>query len=243
MRPNVFELLNKINEILRSSSIQELSKLEFDLLKQHIQQLYEIVLVEREKKDDPKLIKEPVKELESKEVVVMNTEVNEVKTENKTPDAIQKKAEVRQDLTSEEKEEPVVKREVEELPSKDIRVTEPESGKKITPKISINEVSTGKESLNEKLKTSSTEIHKAFASKPLKDQIDLNKRFVLVKELFGDNASSFTSAIEKIDSFSNLEAANSFIKDELAVHYNWDFNSQSVKMFVKLVKQKFGKHE
>lgn len=233
MRPNVFELLNKINELLRASSVAGLSKLEFDLLKQNIQQLYEQVLTEREIKEQPheileleadEIVKAPVKETPSKKEVIIQT--NEVTTEKNY-------APIKNDEATPKKDYPTLVNEK----------TSEVKTEKISAKPSINEVSTGKESLNEKLKKSSKEMHKTFASKPLKDQIDLNKRFVLVNELFSGSPSAFSSAVEKIDSFNSFEAAESLIKKELALAHNWDFNTQTVRMFVKLVKQKFGEHE
>jgi len=96
-------------------------------------------------------------------------------------------------------------------------------------------------SLNEKLKTSSvTEVHKKLASKPLKELIDLNKKFVLLNELFKGNTEAYSAAIAHIDSLNDHESAQSFINTQLISNYAWDDSKQSTRMFYKLVRMKFG---
>jgi hypothetical protein len=113
----------------------------------------------------------------------------------------------------------------------------------ITPEktTSINESILHPGSLNEKLKTTSgKEVHKRLASKPLKDLIDLNHRFILLNELFKGNAEAFSGTVNHIDSLNDFNAAWSFIQDEFVATQHWDANAHSTIMFVKLVKQKFG---
>ncbi|MCX6198963.1 MAG: hypothetical protein NTY88_07045 [Bacteroidetes bacterium] len=111
----------------------------------------------------------------------------------------------------------------------------------IATKDSINEKIPSSGSLNEKLKTSNkTEIHKHLSTKPLKELIDMNKRFVLVNELFKGNSDNFSQAVQHIDSVSNYEDAKEYVRAELFNKHQWEETSQSVRMFLKLVKQKFG---
>ena len=124
------------------------------------------------------------------------------------------------------KEEPVIKVEVKQ--------------KENISKSSINESVQSSSSLNESLKTVSKEVHRKLSTKPLKDLIDLNKKFILLNELFKGNAEAFSAAIHHIDNADDLAAAEAFIKAELSSNYYWDESSQPVRMFMKLVKQKFG---
>ena len=120
-------------------------------------------------------------------------------------------------------------------------ITEQEEIKVAEPKISINEKIKPSESLNEKVKPAATEIHKQLSHKPLRELIDMNKRFALVNELFKGNSESFAIAVAQIDSMSDFTSAYSFL-DELSLQNNWNTSSQTAKLFSKLVKQKFGKH-
>ncbi len=224
MRPNVFELLNKINEMLLSASVHELSKLEFDLLKQNIQMLYEQVMEARNDQQPGKPISNQAKEINEPEIEI-RTEYTKVEKEV----FIQPKVKVEQQVstvsnTKEEPDEVSVKKAVT----------------KQLPGASINDTVTGATSLNEKLKVTRNEMHKLHVSKPLKDQIDLNKRVVLVKELFSGSNDAFAFAIEKIDSFVAFSEADTYIKMELADSNKWDITSQTARMFMKLVRQRFG---
>lgn len=189
MRPKISELLNKITELTNSSS---LTTLEFDLLKQHIRNLYEEV---EQLKNDIEEGKE-VKQEQPKIVKVNNEHLLPVTSSNEST---------------------------------------------MATKDSINEKISSSGSLNEKLKTSSKkEIHKHLSTKPLKELIDMNKRFVLVNELFKGESDSFSQAVQHIDSVENYEDAKAYLQTELLRKYQWDEASQSVRMFFKLVKQKFG---
>ncbi len=189
MRPKISELLNKITELTNSSS---LTTLEFDLLKQHIRNLYEEV---QQLKTSIEELKE-VKQEEPKIIKTNNESVLHVTTSNENA---------------------------------------------VATKDSINEKISSSGSLNEKLKTNNKkEIHKHLSTKPLKELIDMNKRFVLVNELFNGNSDSFSQAVQHIDSVENYEDAKTYVQTELLSKYQWDEASQSVRMFLKLVKQKFG---
>lgn len=189
MRPKISELLNKITELTNSSS---LTTLEFDLLKQHIRNLYEEV----------EKLKNGIEE--RKEVEYKDPKMIKVNNESLLP------------------------------------VTSSNENTLVT-KDSINEKTSSSGSLNEKLRTNSKkEIHKHLSTKPLKELIDMNKRFVLVNELFKGNSDSFSKAVQHIDSVESYEDAKAYVHAELLSKYQWDEASQSVRMFLKLMKQKFG---
>ncbi len=134
------------------------------------------------------------------------------------------------------KKEPMEKEPMVTAPIK----REKTEAKEVIAKSSINESVQNVSSLNEKVKAPVKEVHKKLSTKPLKDLIDLNKKFILLNELFKGNAESFSAAIHHIDSAEDFATAEAFIKTELHTNYFWDESSQSVRMFMKLVKQKFG---
>jgi hypothetical protein len=141
-----------------------------------------------------------------------------------------------------EKEKPVIKEVKKEKP---VTVPSPISEKeeKVISKkrTSINESLSPAGSLNETLKpVSKTELHHQLSIKPLKELINMNKRFVLVKELFGGNSDAFAQAVSDIDAAADYEEAETYIKTELFVKHNWGETAQPTRLFIKLVKQKFG---
>jgi hypothetical protein len=110
-----------------------------------------------------------------------------------------------------------------------------------TSKVSLNEVIQTPDSLHSKLKsTSAREIHHKLSTKPMKELIDLNKRYVVISELFKGDADACAKAIEQIDSSENYASAETYVRSTLFPAYQWKESSETVKLFLSLVKQKFG---
>jgi len=233
--PKISDLLGKINRAVENPAFPAISKIELDLLKQHLRDFYEeienvattgpahheTVTKTTQKHTEPDtafLTHQPV--MRANDNLLLNDQPVVTKT------------------TEPVKEEVIIA--VAQTPVAD----KPEvKAPKVTPTTvtSINENIKPGGSLNEKLKGNSTvEMHKKLASKPLKELIDLNKRFVLLSELFKGNNEAYTSAIAHIDTLPDYEAAQTFITTQLVTSYYWDESKQSTRMFSKLVKMKFG---
>lgn len=133
---------------------------------------------------------------------------------------------------------------VEEIKEYEKKVPELE---KVQPETSLNvplnEIFSAKEqSLNERL--GPQEVKKALndqvASRDLKTLIDFNKQIALTKELFNNDATAFATAIAKLNALKDIQQAFDFVTKELVVQYKWDKESQAVRLFDKLLRQKFG---
>ena len=236
--PKISDLLNKINRAVENPSFPGISKIERDLLMQYIRELYENVdeslttefagqktPLKESVTIEPVLIKRPA--IRPNENLLISEEVKEEKI---TPSAKQEEVAVtRPTIIAQTEVKPVQK--VEAKTEKTIQA----------PAASINESIKTAGTLNEKLKTTATvEMHKKLASKPLKELIDLNKKFVLLNELFKGNAEAYSSAIAHIDTLQDYETAQTFVSTQLAANYFWDESKQSTRMFAKLIKLKFG---
>ncbi|HLP52880.1 MAG TPA: hypothetical protein VK154_18455 [Chitinophagales bacterium] len=239
--PKIPELLEKINRAAANAEISQLSKLEYDLLMQNVRDLYEALDAARnETQPKTETVVAPVKKrlLNPNEGMLINEPVVKVEP------AIKKEPEI--------KAAPVVETVTETKPIAEAIVVKKEEAivqQKVTPEVkpkentlrnTINELVQTGSSLNEKLKVGTNEVHRKLSSRALKDMIDLNKRFVLLNDLFKGNSEALSSSISYIDSLDNFTTAETFFKTELTGKYNWDENSQAVRMFMKLVKQKFG---
>lgn len=168
------------------------------------------------------LLKQYLRELyEMVDDVEVTAKIEEMKVE-----PVKKIIPVTEDIVEEKNELVIAKHE-------DVKVAK--------PKVSINEKVKPSESLNEKVKPGATEIHKQLSLKPLRELIDMNKRFALVNELFKGDSESFAIAVAQIDSMSDFTSAESFL-EEISGRNNWNATSQTAKLFSKLVKQKFGMH-
>jgi hypothetical protein len=222
-------LLEKINKTLLASEFPGLSAIEYDILMQHIRELYDEINSLRAAmptkalnmpEHDDKSIKSKSDFFITQPADVV---VKEVVKEHTTELGTELKNEAKNVLIN---DWPAAKPEIQ-----------PD---KISKPASINESVTQGASLNEKLKSTSTEIHQKLSTKPLKDLIDINKRFVLVNELFKGSADRFNEAIAYIDSLQELSDAEAYINLSLAKPYSWDITSVSARLFIKLVKQKYG---
>ena len=206
----ISELLEKINRLADNADFSKLSKLELDLLLQSLRDLYAELDAVRNAASDGKL-----------EVTITKRSLNP--NENVL---------IKEPLIK--KEEPVV------IPT--LKVEKPisdEPAQKQITKSSINESVQSSSSLNERLKAESKEVHKKLSTKPLKDLIDLNKKFILQNELFKGNSEAFSAAVQSIDLLDEYSLAEKFIL-KLQTENNWGATSQSTSLLVKLVKQKFG---
>lgn len=98
-------------------------------------------------------------------------------------------------------------------------------------------------SFNEKLQTNTFEtgLNERFAIGSMKSLIDFNRKFVFIQELFKGDSEAYNVAIDTIDKCENIQSAFHFITTSVLPTYKWDMNASSVKLFDKLVRQKFGK--
>ncbi len=218
MRSNVSELVEKINAIASGGNLTGLSRIELDLLQQYLRSLYEEA--EHAKNRPVHSITPPVKQEVAPKA--------EVEQESIQPELLIA-------AVNEPIEEKVV---ITETPPKE----EAKSlGKEEKPaKGALNEIIKSGGGLNEKLKTTSKEIHRSLSHKPMKDLVDLNKRIVLVNELFKGDAEAFSTVVGNIDRAGSYEAAQEYINEHLLPKYNWTESAQSTRLFFKLVKQSFG---
>jgi len=238
MKPSkISELLEKVNRIAGGADFSKLTKLELDLLMQHLRDLYNEVDVVRN------AVGQATNNREELPVITPTPEIKITKrTLNPNENVL-----ITEPVT---KKEPALEKELPAITPKEIIVEQTPTKKEIiveqatnhskVSKSSINEsVLSSSASLNEKLKADSKEVHKKLSSKPLKDLIDLNKKFVLQNELFKGNSTAFATAVQSIDAFENITAAENYVA-QLQLENNWDATSQTTRLFIKLVKQKFG---
>lgn len=97
-------------------------------------------------------------------------------------------------------------------------------------------------SLNDKLKTETTELGALLTEAPVKDlkkAIGINDRFVFVHELFRGDETMYERSIKTINNFRAYPEAEFWIERELKTKLGWDENKDSVKYFRQLVKRRF----
>ncbi|MFN8300653.1 MAG: hypothetical protein U0T75_16240 [Chitinophagales bacterium] len=234
MRPNVLELVEKINRLLQPAKFQHLTKLEADLLKDYLRSLYDVL-------DDPAFGKTaaPLHPPATEEDTVP---VNDSKPaeESKQPEELL----IEVDAPTAEKLPMIDTHAVEQVTeAASIHPVEEKTIKEAvrSTKGSLNEIiKKPSSSLNEKLKSAGSEVNKKLATRPLKELIDFNKRHALINELFKGDGEAFSQAVELLDKSPDYEVAEGLLMNNLAGTYHWNIDGQTARMFIKLLKQRFG---
>lgn len=233
MRPNVLELVEKINRLLHPAKFQQLTKLEADLLKDYLRSLYDVL-------DDPGFGTAPAKTT----TAPYQEDIAPLVQQQPAEESLQP-----EDLLIE-----VDKPAVEKLPIQDAEVKPAQPAVMETPitevvapvtqkqqKGSLNEVvKTSSSTLNEKLKTAGSEVNQKLASRPLKELIDFNKRHALITALFKGDSNAYAKAIDALDSFASFDQAEDYLLNNLATANTWNTEDQTTRMLLKLVKQRYG---
>ena len=97
-------------------------------------------------------------------------------------------------------------------------------------------------SLNDKLKTTATELGSRLQEAPVKDlrkAIGINDRYLFITELFRGDEAMFDRSIKTINTFSNGAEAEYWIQRELKVKLGWTEDSEAVQQFDQLVRRRF----
>ncbi len=100
----------------------------------------------------------------------------------------------------------------------------------------------GETSLNDTLKTQTTQISDVLSDDPIKDlkkAIGINDRFLYISELFRGDEVMYERSIKTINGFSIYPEAEYWIKRELKLKLGWDDKQPTVKQFDQLVRRRF----
>ncbi|OFX20383.1 MAG: hypothetical protein A2033_13385 [Bacteroidetes bacterium GWA2_31_9] len=192
-----------------------------------------------------------------KNIVEIETKEPELKTEQKLEYfepviekiSITEKIEPEQVIEKEMIQEPivenvVVKEEVSEIEIEkekpiieNISQTTPEKLLKKENEI-IADMFENKRSINEKIAPNKRDLATKFKDNPIKDinsAIGLNDKFLFIRELFSNNGEIYSNAIEKLNSFENLDQAMQFINTE----FHWDAKNPTFNKFLELVYRRY----
>jgi hypothetical protein len=104
----------------------------------------------------------------------------------------------------------------------------------------IDRLSETDNSLMGKFTTSSKGLNDNVTEGDLKKLIDFNRQFVFIQELFGNDPKAYMEAINRLNTIQTIEEAVKYINQELVPKYNWNKDLQSLKLFDKIIRQKFG---
>lgn len=96
------------------------------------------------------------------------------------------------------------------------------------------------QTLADKFSSTSKGLNERAGEGDLKKLIDFNRQFVFIQELFGNDPTAYTEAIQKINNFASINEAVAYVNQQLIPRFNWNKDMPSVKLFDKILKQRFG---
>lgn len=128
--------------------------------------------------------------------------------------------------------------EIKHQESADVRYISPEKPKE-EPK-TLLDAKAEKTLLNERFQPQSKGLNERVVQGDLKKLIDFNRQFVFIQELFQNDAISYMKTIERINETEKIEDAILYLNNEIIHKYKWKPEQESVKLFEKIVRQKFG---
>jgi hypothetical protein len=103
--------------------------------------------------------------------------------------------------------------------------------------------SEGKETLNDRFRTQSSdslaERHRKQRIDNLRNAISLNQRFLFVKGLFRGDSSAFLQALTDLEGCSDYNAALEMLKTKYGTTYGWSADSEEFQDLMDLIKRKF----
>jgi hypothetical protein len=107
----------------------------------------------------------------------------------------------------------------------------------------VNDLNTSETaSLNDKLKTTTTELSHTLVDTPVKDlrkAIGINDRFLFINELFRGDEAMYERSIKTINGFNILPEAEYWIQRELKVKLGWLDSQEVVQQFIQVVRRRF----
>lgn len=132
-------------------------------------------------------------------------------------------------------EEPALEEEAEEEiveEAEEERVIEPIESGKVLAEVLATEQVTVADSLAEEAPDDVAMA--ATASLSLRQAIGVNDKFILMRDLFAGNSDYYGEAIDKLDSFENLDEAMLYIYD----NFHWNPNSEGARLLMELLARK-----
>lgn len=241
------------NKIIDPDDVPEL--IVRDILMGHIRDLYEEIYqlkldaVTSQNVDE--VVVEKPKKKEKEEKKAKETSIEEIQEEESIEELKRSIAKLRKqfgdmDSPTEKKEAPVAEAPVE-LPEEPVNIPESEPaptqmeepgstaiGEKFQDdRSSLNDLlslKNGEDSIGEKMKFNQVSN--------LKSAIDLNNKFLFIRELFEGNSDEYNQTIEELNSVDTLDEAAKIL-DKFRYKYKWTEKEDTLCIFNEIIHRKF----
>lgn len=209
----IAQFIQKIQSLQNDIETTSLSAIEKDILLQKIASLYENLL---SKNSTQQVVQK------NEQVVEKNEPIQEIKPI--------------EPIVEEEKAIEAVTQTVSE---KNTSISSPPEAEPKANSYNLLDVKPEKPLLNERFQPQNKGLNERVAQGDLKKLIDFNRQFIFIQELFQNDAIAYMKTIERINETEKIEDAISYLNSEIIHKYKWKPEQASVKLFEKIVRQKF----
>ncbi len=235
--------LSRLSVLINTMDDNErLSKLEKDLIRKHLLDLYDLTFVGEEKREDYDVVEEDAVQVVPKQKVAPIQRVEVPKEE-----PVQERAE------PVVVEEPVRQKTYVDLdPSISTpKETEVQLKEEPVPVVAIEQpVAETNAFISEEhaeileYGSEANELSDRLGDSPISDltkAMGINERMLTVNELFDGDNSAFKQSLSALNEMSSYNEAKSYISNQLIEKYNWvnPKKRKKAKVFIKLVKRRF----
>lgn len=170
--------------------------------------------------------------LPKSEETVSEPKKEEIKTEEKVIDTA-KKSEINQNLETDKKLKTEKPSNINQ-PNNILSLFSNPNQKTLGEQLGENKTSIN-DTIAPKQQTSLNDITSMRSIKDIKSSISIGDRYLFVKELFKGNLKEYGTAIDKLDSFSDIQTADNYLFNEL----NFDNTNPTFITFYNIVKRKY----
>lgn len=223
-------IIAQIQSLKKQIGESQFTAIEIDLVKKQLLECYELLFSGMAAK--PSVQIEPATNFEVP--VKQETPIIIAEKEEINPFVAVLEEEVKQEVI------PPPKVEHKQVQREDVASTAPIAKKEENESINEHFENDGG-SLNDRFQLSVNKgLNERTTQGDLKKLIDFNRQFVFIQELFNNDATAYMKTIEQLNNSASLEEAFAYLNKEIVHFYKWRPELQSVKLFEKLVRQKFG---
>jgi predicted transposase YbfD/YdcC len=111
--------------------------------------------------------------------------------------------------------------------------TEPESEESREQQRTLNDL------LNRKSNQTLADLHQQQKIGQLSSHINMNQKFMFIKELFNNDKDAFWQSIEQLDQQNSYAEAMGIVRNELAPRYHWKMDSEEVVELMELLSRRY----
>lgn len=238
-KETILRKLSEIKEILETNTSESLPDIEKDLILNKLQEVYSIIKFSASTiatASAGKNVEKITKATANKQEELLEIDSN--KDDEVTSQFEKEIAKQIESVKAPEVSPEIVDEKINKATGKE------EVSKKESRKTLADLYGTGTPLINEVLaeKIRKKDLSSVLQSKPidsLEHAIDINAKFLFVRELFFNNVQLFEKTIRILDSASTFNDAFNYLQQQ----FIWNYESETVQRFLELVRRRFIKDE